>query len=88
MAAFLCCCAAAIGFGAKTSVQMATLRWSGGGEFRSWRWEKLDEREVETVDGAPTVQNPFDAPLHAGLTGTVTLENADVRGELDFVPEE
>ena len=46
------------------------------------------ELEIATIDGAPAVTNPFDAPLHAGLTGTVTLENADVLGELDFVPEE
>lgn len=23
--------------------EMATLRWSGDGEFMGWRWEKLDE---------------------------------------------
>ena len=39
--AFLC--SATIGFGAETPVQMATLRWTGDGEFRSWRWEKLGE---------------------------------------------
>ena len=46
------------------------------------------ELEIATVDGAPAVTNPFDAPLHAGLTGLITMENADVLGELAFVPEE
>ena len=39
----LLCFFAAVGFGAETPVQMATLRWSGDGEVRSWRWEKLGE---------------------------------------------
>ena len=39
----LLCLTAVIGFGSETPVQMATLRWSGDGEFRSWRWEKLGE---------------------------------------------
>ena len=34
---------AAVTFGAETPVQMATLRWSGDGEFMSWRWENLGE---------------------------------------------
>ena len=46
------------------------------------------ELEIATVDGAPAVTNPFDTPLHAGLTGLITMENADVLGELAFVPEE
>ena len=46
------------------------------------------ELEIETVDGAPAVTNPFCNPVHAGLTGLITMENADVRGELAFVPEE
>ena len=32
-----------IAFCAETPAQMATLRWSGDGEFMSWRWEKLGE---------------------------------------------
>ena len=39
----LLCFFAAVGFGAEPPVQMATLRWSGDGEFMSWRWEKLGE---------------------------------------------
>ena len=39
----LLCLTSIIGFGAETPVQMATLRWSGDGEFRSWRWENLGE---------------------------------------------
>ena len=39
----LLCLTAVIGFGAETPVQMATLRWSGDGEVRNWRWEKLGE---------------------------------------------
>ena len=34
---------AAVTFGAESPTQMATLRWSGDGEFMSWRWEKLGE---------------------------------------------
>ena len=29
--------------GAETPTQMATLRWTGDGEFMSWRWKKLGE---------------------------------------------
>ena len=36
-------CFATVGFGAESPTQMATLRWSGDGEFMSWRWEKLGE---------------------------------------------
>ena len=39
----LLCFFAAVGFGAETPAQMATLRWSGDGEFMGWRWEKLGE---------------------------------------------
>ena len=39
----LLCLTAVIGFGAEPPTQMATLRWSGDGEFMSWRWEKLGE---------------------------------------------
>ena len=46
------------------------------------------ELEIAMIDGAPAVTNPFDTPLHAGLTGLITMENADVLGELAFVPEE
>ena len=38
----LLCFVAAVGYGAEPTT-MATLRWSGDGEFMSWRWEKLDE---------------------------------------------
>ena len=39
----LLCLTAVIGFGSEMPVQMATLRWTVDGEFRSWRWEKLCE---------------------------------------------
>ena len=39
----LLCLTSVIAFGAETPVQMATLRWSGDGEFMSWHWEKLGE---------------------------------------------
>ena len=39
----LLCLTAVIGFGAEPPTQMATLQWSGDGEFMSWRWEKLGE---------------------------------------------
>ena len=39
----LLCLTSIIAFCAETPVQMATLRWSGDGEFRSWRWEMLGE---------------------------------------------
>ena len=32
-----------VGYEAEPPTQMATLRWSGDGEFMSWRWEKLGE---------------------------------------------
>ncbi len=38
----LLCFFAAVGYGAEPTT-MATLRWTGDGEFMSWRWEKLDE---------------------------------------------
>ena len=39
----LFCLIAAAAWGSAPSARMATLRWSGDGEFRSWRWEKLGE---------------------------------------------
>ena len=39
----LVCLIAAAAWGSAPSVQMATLRWSGDGEFMGWRWEKLGE---------------------------------------------
>ena len=38
----LLCFVAAVGYEAEPTT-MATLRWSGDGEFMSWRWEKLGE---------------------------------------------
>ena len=37
------CITSLIAFGAEPSAQMATLRWSGDGEFMGWRWEQLCE---------------------------------------------
>lgn len=45
------------------------------------------ELEIGLVDGAPAVTNPFAGPIHASLTGRVTLENDEVIGEVAFVPE-
>ena len=39
----LLCLTAAAGFCAETPTQMATLRWTGDGEFMNWHWEKLGE---------------------------------------------
>ena len=39
----LLCLTSIFAFCAETPVQMTTLRWSGDGEFMSWRWEMLGE---------------------------------------------
>ena len=44
----LLCLTSIFAFCAETPVQMTTLRWSGDGEFMSWRWEMLGEEKRAT----------------------------------------
>ena len=39
----LVCLIAAAAWGSAPPAQMVTLRWTGDGEFMSWRWKKLGE---------------------------------------------
>ena len=42
LATILLCPSSMVGYEAEPAT-MATLRWSGDGEFMGWRWENLDE---------------------------------------------
>ena len=72
---------AVIGFGAEPPTQMATLRWSGDGEFMSWRWEKLGEA---FEDGAAqfAAESRIVSPTWASFaTGAEEVDDSAGRGE-------
>ena len=71
----LLCLISIIAFCAETPVQMATLRWSGDGEFMSWRWEKLDEAFPVSF-GADPLQSPLQSE---GLARDELLQRQEAR---------
>ena len=70
----LLCLTSVIAFGAEPPVQMATLRWSGDGEFMSWRWEKLGEA---FEDGAArfAAESRIVSPTWASFAGAKEIDD-------------
>ena len=69
----LLCPTSVIAFGAEPPVQMATMRWTGDGEFMSWHWEKLGE---PFEDGAAqfAVESRIVSPRWASFAGAEEVD--------------